>query len=143
LRSSLSQREPAYHGEYYDYEGLVVDPCAVQVRVPLWVGGRTKRSLRRAVELADGWCPFATAPATAAPWLRDVDLPEGFEVVLPAAGPLDPINEPGRTEDAVGTSVELGATIVSSGFATSSLEEYVEQMQGLADLRATMTKDHR
>ena len=62
LRASLSSPEPTYHGEFYDFEGLVVDPCAVQERVPIWVGGRTLRSLRRAAALADGWCPFAVAP---------------------------------------------------------------------------------
>ena len=49
LRASLSQIEPVYRGEHYAYDGLVVDPCAVQPRVPIWVGGRTARSLRRAV----------------------------------------------------------------------------------------------
>lgn len=29
LRASLSKSEPAYHGEFYDFEGMVVDPCAV------------------------------------------------------------------------------------------------------------------
>ena len=48
LRASLSQPEPAYHGDFYDFEGMVVDPCAVQERVPIWTGGRTLRSLRRA-----------------------------------------------------------------------------------------------
>jgi alkanesulfonate monooxygenase SsuD/methylene tetrahydromethanopterin reductase-like flavin-dependent oxidoreductase (luciferase family) len=52
--------EPEYHGEYYDFEGFVIDPCAVQEAVPLWVGGRTLRSLRRAAALADGWCPFSS-----------------------------------------------------------------------------------
>src|SRR3954467_12873818 len=58
LRASLSQIEPVYRGEHYAYDGLVVDPCAMQPRVPIWVGGRTARSLRRAVELADDWAPF-------------------------------------------------------------------------------------
>jgi len=59
LRASLSRREPVYHGTHYDYEGFVVDPWALQPRVPIWIGGKTARSLRRAVELADGWVPFA------------------------------------------------------------------------------------
>ena len=59
LRASLGVSEPAYHGDYYDFEGMVVDPCAVQEHLPIWVGGRTLRSVRRAATLADGWCPFA------------------------------------------------------------------------------------
>jgi len=49
LRASLSEYEPAYRGEHYAYDGFVVDPCAVQPRVPIWIGGRTARSLRRAI----------------------------------------------------------------------------------------------
>ena len=71
LRSSLSTRTPAYHGAYYRYADVVMDPCARQSAVPLWIGGRTARSLRRAVDLGDGWVPFAIRPPTSAPcWKR-------------------------------------------------------------------------
>src|SRR6266513_1162740 len=62
LRASLSELEPAYRGQHFAYVGFVVDPCAVQPYVPIWIGGRTARSLRRAVELADGWTPFGLGP---------------------------------------------------------------------------------
>ena len=110
LRASLSQPEPAYHGDFYDFEGLVVDPCAVQDRVPIWVGGRTLRSLRRAASLADGWCPFSVPPAQAQEWLRRVELPPKFDVVLPPAGRLDPIGEPERTLEVLAATAAAGAT---------------------------------
>ncbi len=47
LRAALSQAEPEYDGEYFTFGGFVVDPAAVQAHVPIWVGGRTGRSLRR------------------------------------------------------------------------------------------------
>jgi probable F420-dependent oxidoreductase len=50
LRTCLSTNEPDYSGTYYSFGGVVVDPYAYQAQVPLWVGGRTLRSLRRAVE---------------------------------------------------------------------------------------------
>ena len=115
LRASLSQREPAYHGDFYDFDGLVVDPCAVQERVPIWVGGRTLRSLRRAVTLADGWCPFAVTPAQAEEWLGQVELPAGFESSSRRPARLDPINEPGKTQDILAATAASGATIVSVG----------------------------
>ena len=67
--ASLSDREPTYDGEYFAFGGFVVDPAAVQSRVPMWVGGRTARSLRRAVELADGWAPFGLRTAELAAML--------------------------------------------------------------------------
>jgi len=70
LRAALSKSEPEYHGALYSFGGFVVDPCAVQERVPIWVGGRTLRSLRRAAAFGDGWCPFNVAPAQAQEWLQ-------------------------------------------------------------------------
>ena len=70
LRASLSTLRPEYDGPYYSYSDVVVDPCARQERVPLWIGGRTRRSLRRAVELGDGWLPFGLGPTTWGPVRR-------------------------------------------------------------------------
>jgi probable F420-dependent oxidoreductase len=138
LRASLSQREPAYHGDFYDFEGLVVDPCAVQEHVPIWVGGRTRRSLRRAVALADGWCPFAVAPAQAQEWLAQVDLPANFDVVLPPGGRLDPIKEPGRTQQVLADTEAAGATIVTSGSGHATVDAYLEHLEALVEVHAAM-----
>jgi len=138
LRASLSKRLPEYHGPFYDFEGLVVDPCAVQDHLPIWVGGRTLRSLRRAVTLTDGWCPFAVAPSQAAEWLQRVDVPSGFEVVLPPTERLDPVSEPSKTQEVLGETAALGATIIMAGFASRSLEDYLEQVEALAAIRTGM-----
>src|ERR1700733_14029007 len=110
LRAALPSNEPAYDGEFYSFDGLTVDPCALQPHMPIWIGGRTKRSLRRAVTLADGWCPYYVSIATAAEWLQAWELPAWFEVVLPADQPLDPIKEPASTEDTLQTIAAAGAT---------------------------------
>jgi len=134
LRASLSVPEPAYHGEFYSYGGMVVDPCAVQEHVPLWVGGRTLRSLRRAATLADGWAPFSVTLQQAREWLGRFELRPGFEVILPPPEVLDPIKEPDRTRDAVAETVAHGATIVSAVFSSTSLQHYLENLQALAEL---------
>jgi probable F420-dependent oxidoreductase len=136
LRAAVSQPEPAYHGEFHDFEGFVVDPCAVQERVPLWVGGRTLRSLRRAATLGDGWCPFDVRPAQAAEWLKSFDFPAGFEIVLPSTARLDPINEPGRTQEILAETAACGATIISCVFRHRSLEEYLEMLEALPTVHA-------
>src|SRR3954470_13743638 len=99
LRAALSQTEPRYHGEYYDFDGFLVDPCAVQPHVPMWVGGRTYRSLRRAVELGDGWAPFGLRTDELAEMLARVELPAGFDVVVQNEHPLDPLGEPERVAE--------------------------------------------
>jgi probable F420-dependent oxidoreductase len=134
LRASLSVPEPAYHGEFYAFGGMVVDPCAVQEHVPIWIGGRTLRSLRRAATLADGWAPFNVSLQQVRDWLGRFELQPGFEVVLPPTAPLDPINEPERTRDVLGDTAAHGATIISAMFTHTSLQQYLENLQALAEL---------
>jgi probable F420-dependent oxidoreductase len=134
LRTALTTTEPAYDGEFYSFGGLTVDPCALQPHMPFWIGGRTQRSLRRALTLADGWCPFGVSVATAAEWLRARDVPAGFEVVLPADRPLDPVNDPAGTRETLETMTAAGTTIVSARFMHDSLTHYLEQIHALAEL---------
>ena len=134
LRASLSVPEPSYHGEFFSFSGMVVDPRAVQDRVPIWIGGRTLRSLRRAATLADGWAPFNVSLRQVREWLGRFDLQPGFEVVLPPPAPLDPINEPERTRDTLAEVEVHGATIISTIFTHTSLQHYLENLHALAEL---------
>lgn len=134
IRAAMSSNEPAYEGEFYSFSGLTVDPCAVQPHVPIWVGGRTKRSLRRAVTLGDGWSPFYVSIDQAAEWLQSFDLPSGFEVVMPAAKPLDPVGAPDATREVLRALAAGGTTTVSARFVHHSFEHYLEQLHALADL---------
>ena len=138
LRASLSQLEPVYHGEHYSYEGLTVDPCAVQKHVPIWVGGRSLRSLRRAATLGDGWSPFNVTPTQAAEWLKEVEVPVGFELILAPDTLLDPGKEPAAAQEALGRLVDAGATIASSHLVHHSLEHYLEQVEALAEISKTV-----
>ena len=137
LRAALSSNEPVYAGKYYQFAGLTVDPCALQPHMPIWIGGRTRRSLRRALTLADGWCPFGISLDTAAEWLRAREIPPGFEVVLPADRPLDPVGEPAATAETLAAMEAAGTTIVSARFNHHSLEHYLEQIHALAELNRT------
>jgi probable F420-dependent oxidoreductase len=138
LRASLSQREPEYHGDHYEFAGFVIDPPAVQEHVPIWIGGRTLRSLRRAVALGDGWNPFAVRPEQAKEWLDRVEVPAGFEVILPAGRRVEPIDEPAQTQDVLAATAACGATITYPTFRHASLAEYLEKLEALAELHAAM-----
>jgi probable F420-dependent oxidoreductase len=143
LRASLSQHDPTYHGAHYSYDGLVVDPCAVQPRVPIWVGGRTARSLRRAVELADGWAPFGLARADLAEmiarardseaWAARAGLDDAppFELVLQNEHPFDPGVQPDRVGEAVARLADAGATTLNVRLVHHSLDHYVEQLAAM------------
>ncbi|MEB3023532.1 LLM class F420-dependent oxidoreductase [[Mycobacterium] crassicus] len=133
LRASLSTTHPAYDGPYYRYDAMVVQPCALQPRVPIWVGGRTLRSLRRAVELGDGWTPFGLNIAEMAKMLGAVERPDDFAVAL-ATPPLDPIGAAQQATDRIGRLKEAGATDVNCVIAAQSAEHYCDQLAALAEL---------
>jgi probable F420-dependent oxidoreductase len=139
LRAALSRPEPEYHGEFYDFEGFLVDPCSVQARVPMWVGGRTYRSLRRAVELGDGWAPFGLRTADLTEMLQRAAGTEAWaarttpvDVILQNEHPLDPVAEPDRVAEQLARFTDIGATGVNVRFVHHSPAHYREQLAALA-----------
>jgi probable F420-dependent oxidoreductase len=134
LRAALGRPEPSFHGDFYDFSGFVVEPHAVQERVPIWIGGRTARSLRRAVTSGDGWVPFGLPLDALAEMLTAADLREGFEVVLTPAHPLDPLGSPDRARTALERLREAGATAVGVRLAATSADHYCDQLAALRDL---------
>jgi probable F420-dependent oxidoreductase len=134
LRAALSQPLPSYEGEFYAFDGFLVEPCAVQEHVPMWVGGRTFRSLRRAVDLGDGWAPFGLRTSELAEMLARVDVPPGFDVVVQNEHPLDPVGEPERVAEQLARFIELSATAVNVRFVHHSRAHYCEQLAALVSV---------
>jgi probable F420-dependent oxidoreductase len=141
LRAALSRYQPEFHGTFYDFSDFVVDPCAVQERIPLWVGGRTGRSLRRAVDLGDGWAPFGLGSAEIASMLTRARESEAWssratplEVVLQNERPLDPVAEPDRASEHVRRLADIGATALNVRFVHHSPAHYREQLAALVTI---------
>ena len=141
LRASLSTEHPEFVGDHYAYSGFILSPCAAQARVPIWIGGRTYRSLRRAVELGDGWVPFGIASDQIREWLARiadteawVARSESFDVVLRTPASIDAVRCPERTAEVVAELRGAGATNVMASFVPHSLEDYLEQLEAFAEL---------
>lgn len=141
LRVSLSELRPRFHGRFYQYDEVVMDPCARQPSVPIWIGGRTARSLRRAVELGDGWVPFGIRAADIAAMLARARDSEAWdtrvrplEVVLQNGRLADPTGDPTGTRRMVGRLVDAGATGLQLRFVHHSLAHYLEQLEAMAEL---------
>ena len=139
LRAALGQSEPEYHGPHYDFGGLIVDPCAIQKDMPLWIGGRSVRSLRRSVTLGDGWMPFGLtvdematmiANARAFPSWHEREKP--LDLVLPAEFMVDPIGQPEQTAEYLRRLFAAGATKVGVHFRSTSCAHYIEQLEAQA-----------
>jgi probable F420-dependent oxidoreductase len=144
LRASLGEEQPSYHGAYYDYEGLVIDPASIRRDVPIWIGGRTWRSMRRALELGDGWVPFGLDPTELGDMIRRAESTREWaeranplELVLTAHRALDPIGRAEQTTEVWRVYQELGATALNVRLVHNSLPECLEQLSALVELVGT------
>jgi probable F420-dependent oxidoreductase len=146
IRASFGQRSPQYSGTHYRYADLFVEPSGVDRPLSIWVGGRTRRSLRRALELGDGWIPFGLSHAE----LRDIlgqsaitalraarDRP--FDLILAPEPALDPVGDPEGVADTVRSYAQLGATGLSLRFRHRSRDHYMEQLAAMAQVAAEAT----
>jgi probable F420-dependent oxidoreductase len=141
LRASMSQPRPRYDGEHFAFHDFVVEPHAVRAHVPIWVGGRTARSLRRAVELGDAWAPFGLRTAELGELLARAretatwhERSRPLEVILQNGQPWDPLGEPDRVTDAIARTRAIGATGLAVRLVHHSPEHYADQLAALAEL---------
>lgn len=52
--------KPSFEGKYCQFSNITFLPKPVQKpHPPIWVGGESRRAIRRAAELGDGWQPIA------------------------------------------------------------------------------------
>lgn len=135
LRASFGKETPQFVGEYYAFEDFRVEPASVQAHVPIWVGGNSRRSLRRAVELGDGWAPFGRPLSEFRSMLDEVSLPEPFDVILPLEGRLDPVGDREMSVKRLHDAQSAGSTIMNASLRASSANHYLEQLHALAEIR--------
>ena len=61
FRELWTQPEPNFAGAYISFKDIVLEPKPVQKpHPPIWVGGESAPSLRRAARLGDAWYPIGT-----------------------------------------------------------------------------------
>lgn len=143
LRVTMGRRLVSYTGTHYHYEDYVVSPHSVQAPVPMWIAGHSRRALRRAVELGDGWMPTPAAYGgpdddTVRAMLAEHDVSAAFEVLLSPGGPLDPINEPDTVAAHLIAAESSPATIINVRFRHRSRGELSEQIEAFARVAATV-----
>jgi len=140
LKASFGREMPEYHGEYYDYEGFVVEPRSTQVDMPIWIGGRTYRSLRRAMELGDGWVPFGLPVHEMEAMLERARATDQWaarttplEIALQSST-LDPIGDADGTRGRLERMASIGATFVETRVKNDSVAECLDQLAALREL---------
>ena len=147
----MSSRELQYDGEIVSLGPTRTLVQTVQdPRPPIFVGGNGPRSIRRAVELGDGWLPSAVAPDELTVGLRRLEAmraaagrvsPVRVAVSLPNAVKLDTGDAPagGRPTwsvaevvDLCGRYAELGVELLVLGLPMPSLDVYLGQLEAVA-----------
>jgi len=146
LRASMGARIPAYSGKYVEFGGMIVDP-GLRADTEVWVGGRSLRSLRRAIEFADVWSPFSLNVTEAAALLADPrtvaalgqrDRP--LEVFLyPAVEQIDPVGDPDAVSRQLDAARDAGLSGFIPHFVHTSRAHFIEQTEALAALAAGRT----
>ena len=62
-----------YHGEYYDFPRLEMNPKPPG-KVPFWIGGISEPAMRRAARLADGWVTDLQSSADISESIQRIEL---------------------------------------------------------------------
>jgi probable F420-dependent oxidoreductase len=60
FRRLWSEDKPKIADKYVQFNGLVLDPKPAQRPLPIWVGGESGPSLRRAARFGDAWYPIGS-----------------------------------------------------------------------------------
>jgi probable F420-dependent oxidoreductase len=151
LDSAIVAMKRAWTGESVDGHTMLPRPVQ-QPHPPIWVGGNSRRALRRAVDLGDGWVPMPSprraARALHTPGIEGLDdlrdrigqlreyaeqvgRVEPLDIVFTPAG-LDMFGDPrsGSALDVLADLADLGvtwATVTLPGESRAALLEAIER----------------
>jgi probable F420-dependent oxidoreductase len=85
MRAMWSSAVPDFHGEFFNVSGMRFGPRPAAGTIPIWVGGISRRAIRRAVELGDGWHGTRMNPEQVAErigWIREIAARRGRSLSL-------------------------------------------------------------
>ncbi len=152
-----TEPDPEFHGRFYHIEGIQFYPKPVQKpHIPIWVGGHTRRAMRRTARYGDCWHVARQTPdfvARNTPYLRqqteragrdpasisvslkrsvhftDMGMPEGGSVR--SGGTLAATTQ--EIMDDAYYCLELGIDQLTYDFRVDGLDDCVRVMEQLAD----------
>lgn len=58
LRKTWTAESVQFRGRHFEAVGNTANPAPLQAPIPIWIGGNSKLSRRRAAEKAEGWMPI-------------------------------------------------------------------------------------
>ncbi len=156
FRTLWTEDEPEFHGEHYDFDGIYFAPKPVRDgHIPIWVGGHTRRAVRRTVKYGDAWHPTRQTPDFVAhhlPYMREYCETVGrdpaeitmslkrtlhFTDLGMEEGPANRSNgaliaSTGEVIEDVRSCIEIGIDQLTFDFRTSGVDDCVRTMEHFA-----------
>ena len=156
FRTLWTEDEPEFHGEHYDFDGIYFAPKPVRDGyIPIWVGGHTRRAVRRTVKYGDAWHPTRQTPDFVAhhlPYMREYCETVGrdpaeitmslkrtlhFTDLGMEEGPANRSNgaliaSTGEVIEDVRSCIEIGIDQLTFDFRTSGVDDCVRTMEHFA-----------
>lgn len=148
--------EPVYHGKFVQFDGIQFLPKPLQNPLPIWVGGHSKRSIRRAIAYGHAWHPTRQTPEFVAahlPYLRQEAEragrdPASLTISLKRSLHLTDIGLSGETTFHSGNAIigttqdvlddvqrchDIGIQQLTYDFRTDDVDEQIRIMERLAE----------
>lgn len=127
LEAAWSGESVTFDGTGYRASGNTMLPRPRQrPRPPLWIGGNSRRAIRRAVESADGWCPFPN-PAKFAARTRTAPLETPADLAVALDYARSHADQVGRTDPLtvcfIPEGLSMGARPVDDARVVASIHE--------------------
>jgi probable F420-dependent oxidoreductase len=136
IMRAVWEHDPAsYAGTHYRFDELKVQPKPVH-RIPIWIGGGSDVTFRRAVERGDGFHAISTDPADLAPIVARLreQRPDDDFVISYRTG-WDPQGmDPGAIADEAAAYAEAGVQHVVSAPWRESLDDWLRSMELLVEI---------
>jgi probable F420-dependent oxidoreductase len=145
------ESDPTYHGQLYSFSKVKFEPKPIQKpHPPIWVGGNSRRAMRRAVEHGDAWHPGWSRPDQLADQRRELEAiaakagrdPATLDITL--LRPMQILDRPadGQRRALIGTAEqvvedihayeEVGVSHLVLGFRTTNGQEMLQQIERFA-----------
>src|SRR5919106_2762662 len=143
--------DPEYHGQLYSFAKVKFEPKPIQKpHPPIWVGGNSRRAMRRAVELGDAWHPGWSRPDQLATQRQELEAiaakagrdPATLDITL--LRPMHILDQPGdgSRRPLIGTAEQVaedirayeqvGVSHLVLGFRTTDGQEMLQQGEPVA-----------
>jgi probable F420-dependent oxidoreductase len=141
IRRLWTEDDVHYDGEFYNLEGVTVEPKPADGTLDVWIGGNSDAALRRVAAYGDGWFPALLPPdvfAAKHDRLMEFCAEEGRTVERDEAGMVVPTHVATAAESAAAVreqyferrTPDLSRERLAASTAFGTAEEVVETIQG-------------